>query len=213
MIKSKSKATKTVAPAGTDLSDAVSLVLKDNYIGPVNVSIVTQNIKTLHPNWKLPERRVNKFVKRYMSKDKNPAGADDDATVIQYKKKKATSPSRSLFRMISSRSKKKKELTSPEQLELSFETFPETAPEPVTPKGLNEEEGEESRDWDALQEETDIIEEKENSVDEEKGEKKSNDENEPISTEKEDIENEIAHDTDHDKVDSADDCFTLCSMM
>lgn len=43
--------------------------------------IVTSMIQKEHTSWKLPERRVNKFVKRYQSQHKNPAGADEDETV------------------------------------------------------------------------------------------------------------------------------------
>jgi hypothetical protein len=51
------------------------------------VKIVTNKIQTAHPDWKLPERRVNKFVKRTMNKHKNPAGADDDQTASMYKQR------------------------------------------------------------------------------------------------------------------------------
>jgi hypothetical protein len=159
------------------------------------VSIITRKIKTDHPNWKLPERRIKKFVKRYMSKDKNPAGADDDASVStnQYKnEKKAFSPSRSLSRMFSSRSKKKNLSSPPDQLESSFDTAPEAAPEPAKEEEENEE--------DTPVEET---------------EKESKEEIEQIiTTEKEDIAKEIVYETvDHDKVDSSNDCFASCSIM
>jgi hypothetical protein len=170
------------------------------------VSIVTKKIKAEHPNWKLPERRVNKFVKRYMSKDKNPAGADDDASVStnRYKnEKKASSPSRSLFRMFSSRSKKNNLLSPPDQLGSSLDTAP---PEPVK-EGENAEEatppaGEE------------VAEETYNPDEEEKLEKESKEEIEQITTEKDNnIDKEIAYKTDLDKVDSSCDCFASCSIM
>jgi hypothetical protein len=50
------------------------------YQGPVDVRIVTGMVQKDHPVWKLPERRVNKFVKRYQSQHTNPTGADDDET-------------------------------------------------------------------------------------------------------------------------------------
>lgn len=34
-----------------------------------------------HPDWKIPERRVKKFLKRHLSKHGDPSGADDDATI------------------------------------------------------------------------------------------------------------------------------------
>ncbi|OEU22616.1 hypothetical protein FRACYDRAFT_259146 [Fragilariopsis cylindrus CCMP1102] len=192
----ESKSTKTAAPTGKDLSNAVSLFLKD-YAGPVNVSIVTKKIKIEHPNWKLPERRVNKFVKRYMSKEKNPAGADDDASVStnQYKnEKKASSPSRSLFRMFSSRSKKNNLLSPPDdQLGSSLDTAPEAAPEPVR----KEENAEEATP--PVGEE--VAEETYNPNEEEKLEKESKEEIEQITTEKDNIDKEIAYKTDLDKCD------------
>ena len=184
--------------------------IKNQYAGPVNVSIVTKKIKIEHPNWKLPERRVNKFVKRYMSKEKNPAGADDDASVStnQYKnEKKASSPSRSLFRMFSSRSKKNNLLSPPDdQLGSSLDTAPEAAPEPVRKEENAEEEtppvGEE------------VAEETYNPNEEEKLEKESKEEIEQITTEKDNIDKEIAYKTDLDKVDSSYDCcFASCSIM
>jgi hypothetical protein len=171
------------------------------------VSIVAKKIKTEHPNWKLPERRVNKFVKRYISKDKNPAGADDDASVYtnQYKNdKKASSPSRSLFRMFSSRSKKKNLLSPPDQLESSLDTAPEAAPEPVK---------EEENDEEAPPAGEEVAKEIYKPADEEKLEKEPKEEIEQITTEKDDIDKEIAYETDHDKVDSSNDCFASCSIM
>ena len=184
--------------------------IKNQYAGPVNVSIVTKKIKIEHPNWKLPERRVNKFVKRYMSKEKNPAGADDDASVStnQYKnEKKASSPSRSLFRMFSSRSKKNNLLSPPDdQLGSSLDTAPEAAPEPVR-KEENAEEG-----TPPVGEE--VAEETYNPNEEEKLEKESKEEIEQITTEKDNIDKEIAYKTDLDKVDSSYDCcFASCSIM
>jgi hypothetical protein len=80
------------------------------YPGPVNVGIVTTKLQKEHPSWKLPERRVNKFVKRYQSKHKNPAGADDDETAAVYKSRGST---RNLFRLFSPN--KGKNVTVPEE--------------------------------------------------------------------------------------------------
>lgn len=73
------------------------------YPGPVDVGIVARKLKQEHPAWKLPERRVNKFVKRYQSQHKNPAGADDDETVATAQK--VVSSPRNLFRLFSPKSK------------------------------------------------------------------------------------------------------------
>jgi hypothetical protein len=43
---------------------------------------VQQKLTTEHPNWKIPERRVNKFLKRHLNKHKNPSAADDDDTAM-----------------------------------------------------------------------------------------------------------------------------------
>ena len=48
------------------------------------MSLVTKKLQKEHPEWKLQERRVNKFVRRYTKGHKNPAGADDDATAAIY---------------------------------------------------------------------------------------------------------------------------------
>jgi hypothetical protein len=63
----------------------IHFIVSTQYEGPVDTSIVTKKLQDKHPKWKLPERRVNKFVKRFMSKHKNPAGADDDQTASMYK--------------------------------------------------------------------------------------------------------------------------------
>jgi hypothetical protein len=31
-----------------------------------------------HPNWRIPERRVKKFIKRHVNRHQDPSGADDD---------------------------------------------------------------------------------------------------------------------------------------
>lgn len=202
MAESKSK--KAVAPGGKDLSEAVSVVLKE-YNGPVNVTYVTQQIKKEHPTWKLPERRVNKFVKRYMSEDKNLAGADDDATAAtEYNKtektpsspSKLSSSARSIRNLFSSKSSKKKGLSSRKfdmdtTSEVPSSPGVETAPEPAAAAAVSEE--------------------KELPVEETKEELPSE---EPIvAVEKEEPEKEIAYETDNEKVDSSNDCFALCSIM
>lgn len=88
------------------------------YPGPVDVSIVTKKIQKQHPTWKVQERRVNKFVRRHAKGDKNPAGADDDATAAIYgggSGSKSGSSARGLFRMFSSRRKNAVQTVSEEQ--------------------------------------------------------------------------------------------------
>jgi hypothetical protein len=89
----------------------------------VTTSIVTRKLQEEHANWKLTDRRVNKFVKRFMDKHKNPAGADDDQTASMYKK---GSSKRGLFGIFSP-SKRSNLVTDPEPIE-------EETPNPATPK-------------------------------------------------------------------------------
>ncbi|KAG7363349.1 hypothetical protein IV203_026709 [Nitzschia inconspicua] len=129
---------KPHAPTGKELSEAIGIVLKD-YEGPVDTSIITKKLQAEHPLWKLPERRVNKFVKRVMGKHKNPAGADDDQTASMYKQ----SPSKRGFLGIFSPSKRTNLVTDPEviQEKESTEASPTAAPQedPVSPVKEEEE--------------------------------------------------------------------------
>ena len=45
------------------------------------MTIISNKIQKEHPGWKLPDRRVKKFVRRHTKGHKNPAGADEDATL------------------------------------------------------------------------------------------------------------------------------------
>ena len=162
-------------------------------------------IKGEHPTWKLPGRRVNKFVKRYMNEHKNPAGADDDASVVDYKVEKKSSsskflsPLRSIRRMVSSKSKKKGLSSTEDLLDITFEAPPspgvEAAPEPVA---------------------TPVVEKEVHPV-EETQEQEAKSEPIVVAVEKEKLDKEIAYETDNDKVndkvDSSNDCCTACSIM
>mmetsp|Transcript_13448 Transcript_13448/g.33848 ORF Transcript_13448/g.33848 Transcript_13448/m.33848 type:complete len:161 (+) Transcript_13448:40-522(+) len=89
--------TKSIAPEGQQLSDAIGLVLKD-HTGPVDLASVAEKIKAEHPTWKLPDRRIKKFVKKYESEHK----ATEDK-----RSKMFSSPSKSIRRLFSPKSKKK----------------------------------------------------------------------------------------------------------
>lgn len=67
------------------------------YKGPVTTSIVTRKVQTEHPSWKLNDKRMNKFIKRFMDSHRNVAGADDDQTASFRSSKKG------LFGRLSSR--------------------------------------------------------------------------------------------------------------
>lgn len=101
-----------------------------------------------NPSWKLPERRVNKFLKRYQNKNKNVAGADDDATEIGDSTKSGSS-NRSGFGKLSklfgrSKSSKKvvlSETAPPPVTEIKEPVKPVPKPEPVPePEPIAEEE-------------------------------------------------------------------------
>jgi len=174
-----------VAPNAKDLSDAIGVVLKD-YEGPVDVKIVSDKLQTDHPNWKLPERRVNKFVKRYMNKHKNPAGADDDQTASMYKKQTSVK-GRGLLGFFSP-SKRKNLVSDPV---IAEEQLPESEAAPPTPKA--EDAGKDPASPDGKEAD-----------------------NEPDSEQvtAEVPSKDIAYETDNDVVDSHHDCWGLsCSVM
>lgn len=52
-----------------------------------------------HPNWKIPERRVKKFLKRHLSKHSDPSCADDDGTTTTVSSTKS-SPAKRLLKFL-----------------------------------------------------------------------------------------------------------------
>lgn len=149
-----------------------------------------------HPTWNLPERRVNKFVKRYMNAKNDPTEADKDdddaeekATPKSPMKKLYSSPARSLKRLFSAKSKKKNPFF-PEDADTASET-PEPEPSPAEEAPRPEKgEGEPVDD----KPEEDVVEESK-------------------PTEEEKIDKDLLYETDNDHVDSSNDCFTGCSIM
>eukprot|EP00531_Pseudo-nitzschia_arenysensis_P016594 CAMPEP_0116138680 /NCGR_PEP_ID=MMETSP0329-20121206/12907_1 /TAXON_ID=697910 /ORGANISM="Pseudo-nitzschia arenysensis, Strain B593" /LENGTH=165 /DNA_ID=CAMNT_0003633671 /DNA_START=203 /DNA_END=700 /DNA_ORIENTATION=+ len=95
---------KMVAPEGEELSDAIGLVLKD-HTGPVDLASVAEKLKEDHPTWKLPDRRVKKFVKKYESEHKATEG--EEAPTTKSRPKMFSSPRKSIRNLFSSKSKKK----------------------------------------------------------------------------------------------------------
>lgn len=77
-----------------------------------------------HPNWKVPERRVNKFLKRQMNQHKNPSGADDDQTAVM------DDPPRDRGRKIRNFFSRRSAAETQPPAEI-LEAAPETAPAPV----------------------------------------------------------------------------------
>lgn len=116
--------------------------------------------------WKLPDRRVNKFVKRVMSKHKNPAGADDDQTTSMYK----PSSSKRGFLGIFSPSKRGNMVTDPDVIpekEPATDAAPATVPEedPASPVKREDEETPVSPEKEAVESTSkDIAYETDNSV-------------------------------------------------
>lgn len=56
-------------------------------------------------DWKIPERRVKKFLKRYLSKHTDPSGADDDASAVSLTS--SVTPGKKLFKKIFGKRKSK----------------------------------------------------------------------------------------------------------
>jgi hypothetical protein len=52
-----------------------------------------------HTDWKIPERRVKKFLKRHLNKHGDPSGADDDATVLSVTSKSPGTRLRNIFKV------------------------------------------------------------------------------------------------------------------
>lgn len=57
-----------------------------------------------HPRWKLPTRRVRKFLKRHLNNHHDPSGADDDATVLTVK---GTAPGKRFLKLFKRKDKSK----------------------------------------------------------------------------------------------------------
>jgi len=137
MVDPNSK--KSFAPEGPELSDAIGLVLKDHN-GPVNVANVAKKLKAEHPTWKLPERRVKKFIKKYESE--NQKSADAAETPTDKRSKMFSSPSKSIRRLFSSKSKKKvaEELDTDSDAQPLAEEVPEEPDAPEDEVAAEEEE-------------------------------------------------------------------------
>jgi hypothetical protein len=153
----------------------------------VDTSIVTKKLQAEHPNWKLLDRRVNKFVKRSMNKHKNPAGADDDQTASMYMR---SSSKRGIFGIFSP-SKRTNLVTEPAVIPDNKETKEvETTTKAVPdedPASLPKEENEETTS-PLPDNEKDAVEETNNK--------------------------DMAYETDNSVVESSHDCWGLsCAVM
>eukprot|EP00339_Tiarina_fusa_P023743 CAMPEP_0117049954 /NCGR_PEP_ID=MMETSP0472-20121206/34489_1 /TAXON_ID=693140 ORGANISM="Tiarina fusus, Strain LIS" /NCGR_SAMPLE_ID=MMETSP0472 /ASSEMBLY_ACC=CAM_ASM_000603 /LENGTH=170 /DNA_ID=CAMNT_0004763549 /DNA_START=24 /DNA_END=536 /DNA_ORIENTATION=+ len=130
--------TTSHVPTGGQISQAIAATLKQ-YDGPVNAKVVQEKLVKAHPNWKLPERRVNKFLKRHLNSDTttttaiNNEGDDDTAKSSEPKSpKKRSSLVKPFIRLFGRKSSKKK--LAPEQAPLvpdMMEPEPEPEPEPI----------------------------------------------------------------------------------
>ena len=98
-----------------------------------------EKILTEHKSWKLPSRRVQKFVKLHIKKQKNASKGEDES------QKSTSSMSKRFLKRMFRSGKKDKENTIPEVInekEIAKETAPapESAPElpaePVAPEPL-----------------------------------------------------------------------------
>jgi len=117
---------KLTAPEAQELSDAIGLVLKD-HTGPVDLASVAEKLKEDHPTWKLPDRRVKKFVKKYESENKPTEGEE-----ASKRPKMFSSPRKSLRNLFSSKSKKK-------VTEVDTDSDAQPAEEPVVEEPVEEE--------------------------------------------------------------------------
>jgi hypothetical protein len=81
-----------------------------------------------HPNWKIPERRVKKFLKRHLSQHANPAAADDDddATMTTASSSKGPAAKRLLkFFKFTVKNKRKSTATQPQSTPEAAPTAPQ----------------------------------------------------------------------------------------
>jgi hypothetical protein len=86
-----------------------------------------------HPDWKVPERRVNKFLKRHINNHKNPSAADDDETaVIDLKESPPKNRTRKFGRPFTRLFSKRNAVETPE-------AAPECAPPEAAPEAAPEE--------------------------------------------------------------------------
>jgi hypothetical protein len=149
------------------------------------VANVAGKIKTEHPTWNLPERRVNKLVNRYLSeRENNPSATDDEDAPIDKKprSKKFTSPSKSFRRFFSAKGKKKDVSAVAEDLGTTTSDAPPIASE---------------------SDQVDIVE-NDHSV---KKEEKSD------SVEEENLDKQNAYETDNETENSSNVCFAICPIM
>eukprot|EP00536_Pseudo-nitzschia_multiseries_P006267 jgi/Psemu1/65514/estExt_Genemark1.C_1300069 len=194
----------------------------------LDANTVAKEIASEHPTWKLSERRVNKFVKQYRSAQKKQDDSVDDVDddegegegdveapldnnskdVQKSSSKKHFSPSRSLRRLFSSKSKRKftesaddpdTASDTPPSLEVASEREV-TATEDVPP--VEEQE----------QEQPVVAEEKQEEEEESEPELELELESDVVP-EEEKVDEDVVYETDNDKVDSSHDCFIACSIM
>ena len=182
----------TLTPCSFDWNYSQYNLAVCKHNGPVDVANVAGKIKTEHPTWNLPERRVNKFVKRYMSEnEKNPSVTDDEDAPTDKKprSKKFSSPSRSFRRFFSPKGKKK-DVSVTEDLDTTSDAPPISEP-------------------DSVPEQVVIIED-DHSL---KKEEKSDPIEEKNANEEEDLDKKVADETDNEIENSSNDCFTPCPIM
>ena len=80
-----------------------------------------------HPNWRIPERRVKKFIKRHVNRHQDPAGADDDTVTSA----KVGSPvGRALRRLIKPFSSSRNVKGAPPMI-IEGGDIPKTSPHPA----------------------------------------------------------------------------------
>lgn len=123
---------------------------------------VAGKLKEEHPTWKLPERRVKKFVKKYVSeKEANPPATDDEDASADKKPsvKKFSSPSRSIRRLFSP--KKKKDAPVAVDPDTSSDAPPVSAEDSASEPVIAEEDSVEEEEPDTVEEENVVEEEKE----------------------------------------------------
>ena len=146
---------------------------------------VAGKLKEEHPTWKLPERRVKKFVKKYISeKEANPPATDDEDASADKKPslKKFSSPSRSIRRLFSP--KKKKDAPVAVDPDTSSDAPPVSGEDSASELVIAKEE-------DSVEEEEPDTVEEENVVEEEKEDAYATEEN----------------------AESSYDCFAPCAIM
>mmetsp|Transcript_14992 Transcript_14992/g.27095 ORF Transcript_14992/g.27095 Transcript_14992/m.27095 type:complete len:203 (-) Transcript_14992:153-761(-) len=87
-MTSKPAVKPTYNPTSDELKSAISVALKHEVTTKPSVKEVLASLQKEHPSWKLPERRVSKFVKKHQAAGADSVTHDDDSAASHSSKAK-----------------------------------------------------------------------------------------------------------------------------